>query len=142
MQWLSSRSRVSGIADSTGPSVREDQQVQISVSPIGEQLVKIVLSGRLDTQGAERVETSFTAALVPGGNNAVVDLSQVEFVTSMGIRMFVAVARSLKMRQARMALFGAQEQCAQVFEAVSLNKIIPIRITEAEALEAVSAPQS
>lgn len=116
--------------------------MQINVSPIGERLVRIVLSGRLDTDGVERVETSFTAAVVPGANNAIVDLSEVEFVTSMGIRMFVAVARSLKMRQAKMALFGAQQQCAEVFEAVSLSKIIPIRSTEAEALAAVSTTQS
>ena len=112
--------------------------MDIDVSPLGDRLVKITLAGRMDTQGVDRVETRFTAAIVAGGNNAVVDLSQVEFMASMGIRMLVAVARTLKTRQARLALYGASQPVGDVFEAVSLQKIIPICATEADALAAVA----
>ena len=40
------------------------------------------------------IENCFVAATVPGGQSAIVDLSRVEFVASMGIRMFVSVART------------------------------------------------
>ncbi len=43
----------------------------------------------------DEIKTRFIAAVVPVGNNAVVDLSRVEFVASMGIRMLVSTARSL-----------------------------------------------
>lgn len=112
----------------------------MQITPLGERLVKITLSGRLDTQGVDRVETKFISAIVPGSNNAVIDLSGVDFVASMGIRMLVSVARSLKTRQAQMVIVGTMPQVAEVFEAVSLHKIIVMRPTEIEALEALSAP--
>ena len=111
----------------------------MNISPLGDRLVKITLSGRMDTQGVDLVETKFVAAIVPGGHNTVVDLSQVEFMASMGIRMLVSVARTLKGRQARLALYGASQPVGDVFEAVSLQKIIPVCATEADALAAVAA---
>ena len=114
----------------------------MDITTLAEGLVRITLAGRLDTQGVDRIETKFIAALVPGGKNAIVDLSQVEFVASMGIRMLVATARSLKNRQARLALYGPQANVGEVFEAVSLQKIIPICATEADAMAALESLQA
>jgi anti-anti-sigma factor len=110
----------------------------MTVANLGEHLVKITLVGRLDSQGVDRIETRFVAHLVPAGNNAIVDLSGVEFVASLGLRMFVSTARNLSVRHAKLALFGAQAPVLQVFEAVALSKIIPISATEADALQAVA----
>jgi anti-anti-sigma factor len=114
----------------------------MEVVNLGERLVKVTLAGRLDTQGVNRLETRFVAALVPGANNAIVDLSGVDFVASMGIRMLIAVARSLKQRQARLALFGTTAQVKDVFAAVSLQKLIPVCATETDALAFVTIPRA
>ncbi len=110
----------------------------MAISPIRERLVKVTLAGRLDTPGVSRIETKFLASLVPAGNSAIVDLSQVDFVSSMGIRMIVSAARNLQKRQATLAVYGAQEQVTQVFGLVSLGRIISICSTETEALAAVA----
>jgi anti-anti-sigma factor len=110
----------------------------MDISPIRERLVKVTLTGRLDSPGVDRIETTFLASLVPG-INAIIDLSHVDFVASLGIRMIVSAARSLGTRQATLALYGAQEQVRQVLEIVALGKIIAICSTEAEALAAVGA---
>ena len=109
----------------------------MNVSRLGDRLVKVTLVGRLDASGVDRVETRFVAQIVPAGNNAIVDLSQVDFVASLGLRMLVSAAKSLKVRQAKLALFGVQPPVLQVFEAVALDKIIPICSEEADALAAV-----
>ena len=111
----------------------------MEISSVGERLVKVTLTGRLDTSGVDRVETRFVAALVPGGNSAIVDLSHVEFVSSMGIRMLISAARSLRTREASLVIYGAPTAINQIFETVSLQEIIPIRSTEAEALAAVAS---
>jgi anti-sigma B factor antagonist len=116
--------------------------VNMEITSLGEQLVKVALVGRLDTPGVDRVETRFVASLVPNGNNAIIDLSQVDFVASMGIRMLVSAARSLRARQARLALYGVQKQVGQVFDTVALGQIVSICATEADALAAVSASPS
>ena len=114
--------------------------MHMDVSPIGDRLLRVTLTGRLDTPGVDRIETRFIAALVPGGNSAVVDLSQVDFVASMGIRMLVSAARSLRSKQAALALYGVQDRVNQVFELVALQKVIPVCPTETEALAAVASP--
>ena len=113
--------------------------MEMVISPVRERLVKVTLTGRLDSPGVDRIETKFLASLVPESNNAIIDLSRVDFVASLGIRMIVSAARSLQARQAKLALYGAQEQVRQVFEVVSLGKIIAICSTEAEALAALGA---
>ena len=75
--------------------------IVLEVSSLTEGLTRIVLSGRLDTPGVDQVETQFVAAAVPPAKNVVVDLSRVTFISSMGIRMLVSVARSLQQRPAR-----------------------------------------
>jgi len=114
----------------------------MNISPVDERLVKVTLAGRLDTSGVDRVETQFVASLVPGAKSAIVDLSQVDFIASMGIRMLVSAARSLRVRNAALAVYGAQGRVSQVFEAASLQNILPICATEAEALAAVSSSSS
>jgi anti-anti-sigma factor len=110
----------------------------MDVSPLSERLVRVTLTGRLDTAGVDGVETRFLASLVPGAKNAIVDLSQVDFVASMGIRMLMSAARSLKSRRAALAIYGAQDRVKQVFDIVSLGQIIPVCSTEEEALAAIA----
>ena len=111
----------------------------MTTTDLGDGIVKITLEGRLDTPGVDQVETRFTASLVPGGKNAVVDMSGVDFIASMGIRMFIAVARSLAAKKAKLALCGPNELVSEVFDNVSLSDIIPICANEDEALAALNA---
>src|SRR5215813_5621009 len=112
--------------------------MKMEIVEIGPRLVKITLIGRLDTPGVDGIETRFLANLVPNANNAVIDMSQVDFISSMGIRMLVSAARSLKMRQAALSLFGVQEQVNQVLDLVAINQMIAICSSEAEAQSAVA----
>jgi anti-anti-sigma factor len=105
----------------------------MDISPLADKLVKVTLVGQLDTPGADSIETRFLASLVPNANNAIIDMSGVDFISSMGIRMLVAAARGLKMRQAVLAMYGVQAQVNQVLELVAINQMIPVCSTEAEA---------
>ena len=111
----------------------------MEISPLGADQAKVVLKGRLDTAGVDRIETKFVAALVPRGLSAIVDLSQVDFVASMGLRVLISLARSLSRKNARLVLFAPQEGVREVFDSVSLGDIISIRDTEADALAALQA---
>ena len=96
---------------------------------------KVALQGRLDTPGVDRIETRFTASVVAPGKSALVDLSGVTFVSSMGIRMLIGTARSLNLKKARMVLFGPQPLVKESLDHVSITDVIPVVGTEAEALE-------
>ena len=96
---------------------------------------RIALHGRLDTPGVDQIETRFTASVVSPANHALVDLSGVTFVSSMGIRMLIGTARSLNLKKAKMVLFGPQPLVKESLDHVSLSDVIPVVATEAQALE-------
>lgn len=111
----------------------------MEISQLGDDRIKVILKGRLDTPGVDRVETRFVAATVPRGRHTLVDLSEVEFIGSLGVRMFISVARGLGLRNARLLLISPQTQVREVFDNVSLSDIIPICADEAEADSALKA---
>jgi len=104
-----------------------------------EGVVKVGLVGRLDTPGVDAVETRFTAAVCPRGARTVVDLSGVEFIGSLGLRMFITVARTLSRKNGRLILYAPQPFVAQVLETASLGDIIPVRPDAASAVAAAKA---
>jgi len=67
---------------------------------------KVVLVGRLDTAGVDLVETKFGAAIVPNGKNTIVDLTQVTFLASMGIRMLISTTRALSRKGGKLVMVG------------------------------------
>lgn len=93
------------------------------------------LHGRLDTVGADAIDLRFNAAVVAPGRPAIVDLSDVSFIASMGIRLLIGVARGLRAKGIRLALFGAQGMVRDVLEQAAIDQIIPIVDSEADALE-------
>jgi anti-anti-sigma factor len=105
----------------------------------GEGILNVSLVGRLDTPGVDQIETQLTAHLVPRAARALIDLSQVEFIGSGGIRMFITIARALGRKGGKLVLYGAQPSVAQVFATTSLNDIVPVRADAAAAAAAVRA---
>lgn len=111
--------------------------MHLQVADAGNGVMNVLLIGRLDTPGVDRIETQLTAQLVPRGVRAMIDLSQVTFMGSGGIRMFITIARALGRKGGKLVLYGAQPLVAQVFETTSLNQVVPVR-SDATAAVAVA----
>ena len=110
--------------------------MQMQLGDTVDGVLNLALIGRLDTPGVDRIETPLTAQLVPRGVRATVDLSQVTFLGSGRIRMFITIARALGRKGGRLVLYGAQPLVAEVLETTSLNDIVPVR---ADATTATTA---
>ena len=82
--------------------------MQMQLIDAGEGILNVSLVGRLDTPGVDQIETQLTAHLVPRAARALIDLSQVEFIGSGGIRMFITIARALGRKGGKLVLYGAQ----------------------------------
>ncbi|MGG5885925.1 STAS domain-containing protein [Falsiroseomonas sp. HC035] len=107
--------------------------MQFDVVEISPSVNKVVMLGRLDAAGAAAVETRFTAAVAASGRSAVLDLTGLEFLSSLGIRLLLASARVVARRGGRVVLFGAQPMVAEVMDAMALEEVLPLVATEAEA---------
>ena len=100
-----------------------------------EAIARVKLRGRLDTPGVDQVESKLTSSvLTGGGKSAVVDLSEVSFIASMGLRMFISLAKALRRQNATIVLVSPQSQVDEVFNTAMMRNILPIVADEAEAI--------
>lgn len=102
-------------------------------------ILKISMSGRLDSANVDHLEIMFTAKVVPTGRNAMVDMAEVEFLASLGIRMFISTARALSRSGAQLVLYGANEAVMDVIETTALADLIPVFASESEAVAFINA---
>ena len=100
-------------------------------------IMEIRLEGRLDTTGAEAVELRFSA--LTGGNLAViVDLSGVEFLTSLGIRLLLQGAKTVRSKHGKLVLLRPSERIQNVLKAGGIDALIPVYQDREAATAAVS----
>jgi anti-anti-sigma factor len=99
-----------------------------------DELTHVSLDGRLDIAGVELVQLPVTMVVVARKKPAIVDMSGVELLVSIGIGMLVSAARALKNHGTTMIVFAPREGVAQVLRLSSIDKMIPIAATKEEAL--------
>lgn len=99
----------------------------------------IRLNGRLDAAGADQIGVRFTASTAATGRHAIVDLTGVPFVASMGIRLLISSARALNAKGGKLVLFGAQELVQDLLEQAAVDQIIPLVATQQQALDLLAA---
>jgi anti-sigma B factor antagonist len=113
--------------------------MELSVIDSGADVLRLGLKGRLDAAGAEAVESAFTAQVNGAARDVLVDLAQVSFAGSLGVRMLIAAARVATRRGRRMVLVAPQPPVAEVFNIVALDDLIPVVPDEAAALAHLGA---
>ena len=112
--------------------------MQLEHSDVGD-VRKVALNGRLDTAGVDVIETRFGAVIVPAGKPTVVDMGEVSFLASMGIRMLIATTRSLSRKGSKLAMYNATPAVREVIETADLTEIIPLAVSESEAVIIVTS---
>jgi anti-anti-sigma factor len=87
---------------------------------------RIFLSGRLDTAGSEQIATEFATLAGAAKRGVVVHLSDVTFLSSMGIRALITSAKAQQARGGRMVLHAAgNEVVGRTLEATGIDELIP-----------------
>jgi anti-anti-sigma factor len=87
-------------------------------------LLKLV--GDLDIQGVEAIETKFAGYCAGENPRVLVDLSEVEFLASIGIRLLTLNAKAVASRGGRMVLLHPTPDVRSVLEVTGIPAIIPI----------------
>ena len=95
------------------------------------------LAGRLDTAGVGAIEVPFTAQLSAASKPVLIDLTQVEFVASLGLRLLITLARTRARAAKQTLLFGAKPEVSDILSTSGVDEIIPVVANEGEALGAV-----
>jgi len=112
--------------------------MEIRVIRADDEVTYVALSGRMDHNGVQRVESEFNDLVADRGKPAVVDLSEVTFVVSLGVRLLLSAAKTLGAYGAKMALLKPQPLVAETLRLAKLDEVFVLAGDEAAALEAVA----
>jgi anti-anti-sigma factor len=112
--------------------VRRDQ-IEMEVSMLDQDIRQIRLIGRLDMKSALLIDTPFHAAITSGGTRVLVDIADVDFMASIGIRLIVVGAKTVSGRGGKLALCNPQPAVAKTLGITGIDNIIPIYPSVAEA---------
>jgi len=109
--------------------------MKILTDPMEGGILRVVLEGRLDIQGAAVIDLRLNV-LAGSEKYLLVDLRNVSFIGSMGIRSLVIPAKTLNRRGGKMALLAPVPMVEEVLTASRINEIIPI-VTDLESATSV-----
>lgn len=86
----------------------------------------VAVHGRLDTAGVDAIEAQFNAAVLPRKVDAIVDLAEVEFLSSMGVRMLLTAAKALQRSGARLVLAAPGPVVTGALHHSSLSQVLAV----------------
>ena len=87
--------------------------MQLESSTLPDDIVRLRLSGRLDVAGVQAINDQFAFATTTRKAKIIVDLSEVSFLASIGIRMLLASAQSSDKTRRNIALRCTAADCSQ-----------------------------
>ena len=107
-------------------------------------ITQVALSGQLDAAGLHKVDVAFHECTAGARQPAIVDMSDVAFIASLGMGMLLSCAKSLELKGAKMVLLNPQGMVDNVLRVAGIDTAIPIAksLEEAESLVQQSGSQS
>lgn len=100
-------------------------------------VTKVVLNGRMDIEGSAAIDLRMN--VVAGtAKKLLVDMQNVSFLGSMGMRSLVLPAQAVSRRGGKVVLFAPVQMVEDVLRASNIQAVIPIHHDMAEALAALA----
>lgn len=102
-------------------------------------LQRFVIEGRLDARGTLSALTPVNSAVSAGARMLMLDMQQVSFLSSSGLRALLLIRREINERHGVLMLVGLQPQVEEVFTMTGFAQIFEIYRTSNDALVALHA---
>ncbi len=110
--------------------------MEIIREELGERLVSFGVSGRVDALTSPQLEKELMSALAQQGKFCILDLTQVDYMSSAGLRVLLICKKTAAGNKGSFALCGLQESVRKILEMVGylpLLEIYPDRPTVHDA---------
>jgi anti-anti-sigma factor len=100
----------------------------------------IRLAGRMDLEGNEQIALRFNTLTAGAGPAVIVDLSSVDFLSSLGIGTILTGAKNVTLRKGVVVLCGAKQHVMSALERTHVTTMIPMCATLDEARVRATTP--
>jgi anti-anti-sigma factor len=112
----------------------------ISHNDVGENLRRIMISGRLDMPGTDSVAAQLAELIAAPKKGVVVDLSAVNFLASIGIRALITSAKTVQQRGGKMVLVVNKGSTVMMsLQATGIDLLMPVFSSASDAERAAVA---
>lgn len=100
-----------------------------------ESVVVLSLNGRLDASTSGDLEKKVSELIDRGEKNLVVDFSQLDYISSAGLRVLLMAAKKTSGLKGKVVLACLREHVREVFDIAGFTAIFPICPDQVEALK-------
>jgi len=105
--------------------IREDKRGDIVI---------VGLKGRLDASTSNRLEERLLALIDGGEKRFVIDFSQLDYISSSGLRVLLMAAKRLRDANGKIVLSSLKDHIKEVFDIAGFSSIFPIFHSQEEAI--------
>ena len=95
--------------------------------------------GRIDGANAREFQSDLESSIDANEGAVILDMGQLSYISSAGLRVVLLTAKSLRERNAKFAVCSLSAPIQEIFEISGFDKIIPIHPSQAEALASFAA---
>ncbi len=94
--------------------------------------------GRLDAHTSGEFESFVLQAIDGGAKKLLIDATQLEYLSSAGLRALLAATKKMRTLAGTIALCSLQPQLKEIIEIAGFNSLIPVYADRPAALAAVA----
>lgn len=88
--------------------------------------MRATVTGRLDTTNSDVFEKKM-APLLEGGNPDIeIDCSELEYISSSGLRLFLTLQKSVNARGGKLVILNMRDQIKDIFNMTGFSRIMTI----------------
>ena len=100
--------------------------MEMSAEIVDGKLCHIKLTGRMDVEGIASIDKKFTAAVEDAKLPVIVDMSDVPYMSSIGIRLLLINAKSAGATNKKYFIVGPQDEVENVLKISGIDQLITI----------------
>jgi len=98
-----------------------------------EDLLIIRIKGALDTNTSAQLESIITDYLDRGARRIILELTEMDYVSSVGLRVFLSSLKRLRASEGRLVLSGLNEEVREIFDMAGFSPLFEITYSLDEA---------
>ena len=102
----------------------------------GEALIARV-DGRIDGSNAREFQNEIEAVCADADRFVILDLEQLSYISSAGLRAIMMTAKQLESRDVKFAVCSTSGSVSEIFQISGVDQIIPVRPSQSEAIKAI-----
>ena len=103
-----------------------DEMTTLSIEDVTEKLRVVHFHGDLDSVGARMVDEKFTSATGDRTGHLIVDLSDVQFISSAGLAMLLVKGKMLNRSGGKLSVAGASKRVQEVLAMAGFQELFDL----------------